>query len=127
MLLKHLLPVILGPVIRSWKDIGEVKILQGLVVSEGGSLFPLFSHTGLHKFKEFNPFHFYWNPAKSFVDKPVDVGLEQNLWQFLWSDLLMLLEDLAAVRVGFLVLFMCTSCWKWLKAAKAATPAAFLF
>ncbi len=49
------------------------------------------------------------------------VGLEQNLWQFLWSDLLMLLEYMPGVRVRFLVLFMCTSCQNWLKAAKAAT------
>ena len=36
MLLKHLAPVIRGPIIHLLEGIGEVKILQGLIVSEGG-------------------------------------------------------------------------------------------
>ena len=43
----------------------------------------------------------------------------------LWSDLLMLLEYLPAVRLGFLVLFTCTPCRKWLKVAKAASSLVF--
>ena len=32
MLLKHLLPVILGPVIRSWKDINEVVVVGRMFI-----------------------------------------------------------------------------------------------
>ena len=48
------------------------------------SLFPFFSHAGLHNLMDFNPFCFYWNPDESlkrqlFIYQPVDVGLEEDL------------------------------------------------
>ena len=50
---------------------------------------------------KFKPLCFYWNPAKSL--KPLDVGLEQDLWKFLWSELLQPiicpLEDIGEVKI----------------------------
>ena len=109
------------------------------------SLFPLFSHAGLHKSLK----------HQLFIDEPVDVGLEQDLWPFLQSELLMLLkhlppeillfvirllEDIGKIKIlqdlivsevggqaGIPSLPHVHLLPEVVEAAKAATPKAFLF
>ena len=68
----------------------------------------LILHCRTHEPSELVPILFSWNTAESLerdhlVDTAVDVGLEENLWQLLLRELLVLVQDLPPVILGPIV------------------------